>query len=127
MVSGRPVRSAARNRRYVQHSSDDEYAVETLMVARAGKGTQKKGFKIDLNKLSIASLQKYVKVFKLSTTPYHLTKEEMLLLVKQHFEEWEVDEMETIVEFVKAFKRRFYEQYGDRRGTSRYSTRSRPR
>eukprot|EP01025_Chloroclados_australasicus_P033652 TRINITY_DN3437_c0_g1_i1.p2 TRINITY_DN3437_c0_g1~~TRINITY_DN3437_c0_g1_i1.p2 ORF type:complete len:130 (+),score=11.05 TRINITY_DN3437_c0_g1_i1:140-529(+) len=128
MVSRRPVRSAVKNRRqYVQSDFDDEVAIESMMASRQGRGSTKKVQKIDLSKLSIASLQKYVKVFKLSNTPYHLTKEEMLLLVKHHFEDWEVDELETIVEFVKAFKRRFYEQFGDRRGGSRYSTRQKPR
>eukprot|EP01024_Parvocaulis_polyphysoides_P069478 TRINITY_DN850_c0_g1_i1.p3 TRINITY_DN850_c0_g1~~TRINITY_DN850_c0_g1_i1.p3 ORF type:complete len:128 (-),score=16.35 TRINITY_DN850_c0_g1_i1:193-576(-) len=127
MVSRRPVRSAVKNRRVVHTFSDDEGVIDSLMVARTARNSTKKAHKIDLNRLSIASLQKYVKTFKLSNTPYLLTKEEMLLLVKQHFEDWEVDEVGTIVEFVKAFKRRFYEQYGDRRGASRYSTRSRHR
>lgn len=59
----------------------------------------------NMGKLGTGSLWRYCQRFKLASINSNLTKEQLSNIVQQHFSSQEVDEVQVVVEFVRAAKR----------------------
>ncbi|CAH8355829.1 unnamed protein product [Eruca vesicaria subsp. sativa] len=60
--------------------------------------------KVDLSKLDMPALQRYIRHFNLVDTLPNPTKEQLLDIVQRHFISQEMDELQVIVGFVQAAK-----------------------
>ncbi|XP_018464066.1 uncharacterized protein LOC108835288 isoform X2 [Raphanus sativus] len=66
--------------------------------------TPRMNMKVDLSKLDMPALQRYIRHFNLVDTLANPTKEQLLDIVQRHFMSQEMDELQVIVGFVQAAK-----------------------
>ncbi|CAN4077693.1 unnamed protein product [Withania somnifera] len=61
--------------------------------------------RLNLSKLGTGSLWRYWRKFNLTHISANPTKEQLLSAVQQHFSSQRVDEVQVVVEFIRAAKR----------------------
>ncbi|KAL0325704.1 UNVERIFIED_CONTAM: hypothetical protein Sradi_5139700, partial [Sesamum radiatum] len=61
--------------------------------------------KVDLSKLEMAALWRYLRHFNLVDAIHNPSKEQMIDVVQRHFMSQQLDELQVITGFVKAAKR----------------------
>ncbi|KAF8111448.1 hypothetical protein N665_0076s0417 [Sinapis alba] len=66
--------------------------------------TPRANMKVDLSKLDMSALQRYIQHFNLIDTLPNPSKEQLLDIVQRHFMSQEMDELQVIVGFVQAAK-----------------------
>ncbi|KAL0801865.1 hypothetical protein Bca101_057041 [Brassica carinata] len=66
--------------------------------------TSRANMKVDLSKLDVPALQRYIQHFNLIDTLPNPSKEQLLDIVQRHFMSQEMDELQVIVGFVQAAK-----------------------